>query len=258
MNHIGELLADLRHYTDHELPNYTDILERACALCDPIFVKDRYAEFFWNCASTVPGWLPQVVLANAETESDGSAKLLSIWRQINYNTEVESKILAHAKDEARHSRLFVLLVGLAFPKLLSSSVIDKLKSSMNKIERLQYKDERSYISEDVIMDDLIQINIGEIRTRLHMNLLAPAIYAFTPHENKRIVRRVLESLAGDEVRHIGYTAQLMEQWAHSGDADRIAHLYNERLAEFQIVTIRQTQNVVRDFGQGKFPDLLEL
>src|ERR687892_643168 len=47
--------------------------------------RPQYHEFFWHCASTVPGWLAAIIFANARVESEGSAKLLRIWRGVDYN-----------------------------------------------------------------------------------------------------------------------------------------------------------------------------
>lgn len=69
---------------------------------------------------------------------------------------------------------------------------------------------------------------------------------------------MLEGLGLDEVRHIGYTAKLMEAWCREGAAERIADLYARRLHEFHAITVEQTEAAVRDYGEGRYPDLLEV
>lgn len=258
MNHADDVLEAIREYLDEDLPHYTDSLVSAFAYSDPVFTRKRYGEFFWHCASTVPGWLAQVVMANAQAESEGSTKLLSLWQSVHYNDVVEDRILFHAKDESRHSRLFLELVQLAFPNSIDQTLIAHWKTKLPDIRRQSFQKSAQPIPEDQLIDHLVQMNIGEIRTRIHMYLLAPVIHAFTPAENKSRVEKILQGLVLDEVRHIGYTARLMEQWSQTGDAERVRNLYKERLWDFHLITIEQTENTVRQYGQGRFPDLLEI
>lgn len=258
MDHATDLLTAIRRYIDDDLSHYTESIVEAFSDSDPVFTRQKYGEFFWHCASTVPGWLAQVVLANAQAESEGSAKLLLLWETVGYNKEIEAKVRLHAIDESRHSRLFLQLAQLAFPFLFDPSDLEQINTLLPDVRKIEWKKADHQISEDLLIDHLVQMNIGEIRTRIHMKLLAPVIHAFAPEENKPRVQQILLGLLMDEVRHIGYTANLMEKWARSGDADLIRQLYKQRLQEFHLITIQQTEAAVRDFGQGRFPELLEI
>ena len=52
--------------------------------------------------------------------------------------------------------------------------------------------------------------------------------------------------------------KLMEGWARDGDADYITRLYRGRLRTFNQITVAQTEAAVHKYGQGQFPDLLEI
>jgi hypothetical protein len=258
MAEAEDVLAAVREYVDHDLPLYTECLRAAFREVEPIFARKRYSEFFWHCASTVPGWLPEVVLANAEVESAGSAKLLSLWQGVDYNTEVEAAVLGHAEDESRHSRVFLKLARHAFPRTIDTSLVEEMARTLPDVRGKQHVKSPTRINEVTLIDHLVQMNIGEIRTRLHMHLLAPTVAAFTPEETKPKVELILTSLVRDEVRHIGYTARLMEVWANSGAATLVRTLYAQRLRDFDVITFEQTAPAVRSYGQGRFPTLLEL
>ncbi|MGX4585338.1 hypothetical protein [Paenibacillus chitinolyticus] len=260
MDHVEDVLTAVRNYIDDDLSHYTNSLITAFELTDPVFTREKYSEFFWHCASTVPGWLANVVLANATAESEGSTKLFNLWKTVNYNKEVEDGVLFHAKDESRHSHLFIKLVELAFPYLLDTSEIEQLKRSLPDIRKQEHQKIDHHTQEELLIDHLVQMNIGEIRTRIHMQLLAPVIHAFAPIENKQKVKRILRGLVRDEVRHIGYTAKLMEKWSQNSKVDRklIKNLYQKRLKDFNLITIQETEASVRSFGQGRFPELLEI
>ncbi len=252
------VLSDLRAFADDELPHYSDCLRHAFAETEPVFVRDRYGEFFWHCATTVPGWLGGVVLANAHAESDGSAKLLRLWKVIRANDRVATEVLAHARDEAGHSRLFVELARKTFPDTITRAAARAAKHSLTRIDPILLTKSATSVDEGTVIDHLIQMNIGEIRTRAHMHLLGPAIFAAASDTARSWVEITLERLAGDEVRHIGYTARLMETWCGDGQKRRIAGLYRTRLREFHALTVHQTEAAVHSYGQAKFPDLLEI
>jgi hypothetical protein len=257
-DYVEDLLSSLREYVDDDLPHYTDSLRGAFLETEPVFTRTQYAEFFWHCASTVPGWLPQVVLANADAESQGSAKLLSMWKCIQSNDFVADQVMDHAKDESRHSRIFLRMTGYAFPNIVPDPVLNALSSTLPDVRNKTHLKGGQAFSDNVILDQLIQMNIGEIRTRLHMFLLAPIILAFTPQESRRTVRRLLRGLVQDEVRHIGYTARLVETWAETGNRDLIHSLYAARIHDFHKLTVDETEEAVRQYGNGKFPALLEI
>jgi hypothetical protein len=197
------------------------------------------------------------VLANAEAESQGSAKLLGLWGGIATNDRVADEVLIHAEDEAGHSRLFVQLTRSAFPALLDRVHTLALQEQLTKVNRPSLRKTQA-LDETMVVDHLVQMNIGEIRTRAHMHLLGPAVLAATSAERQPWVEKTLQRLGGDEVRHIGYTARLMEAWCRDGLAGRIATLYARRLQEFSIMTIHQTEAAVRSYANGCFPDLLEI
>jgi hypothetical protein len=254
---VDDVMLAVREHVCEDLPAYTDALCHAFKSANAIFTTPRYAEFFWHCASRVPGWIADVVLANATKESEGATKLFWLWQRVNYNDEVESGVLRHAKDESRHSRLFLELARVGFPAL-DGREIERLGGVLPDVRRVANAKSDGVISEEDLIDHLIQMNIGEIRTRIHVQFLAPVIHAVAPNESRNRVRQILRGLIHDEVHHIGYTAKLMERWARAGDAALIKTLYAKRLQDFNLITIQETEGAVRAFGGGQFPDLLEI
>jgi hypothetical protein len=248
----------VREHTGNDLPRFTECVQRAFKEVAPIFLRPRYGEFFWHCSSTVPGWLPRVVLANARMESDGSAKLLSLWQDINYSSEIEDQVLFHATDEARHSRLFVKLVSMAFPGMFADGALSTYRGKLTKIEKHKLVKSATPIDVKALIDNLVQMNMGEIRTRLHMELIAPVLHAFTPDESKAELECMLQGLAHDEIVHIGYIAGILEEMCADGDSELVRSLYVRRLRDFNELTRDQTQGAVASFGAGRFPDLLEI
>jgi hypothetical protein len=258
LNHVQDVLSALREFSRDDLPNYSDCVRIAFERVDPVFTRRQYGDFFFHCASTVPGWLSRVVMANADTESQGSQKLFWLWRGAASNAEISKDVLVHAKDEARHSQLFVSLIAEAFPDFSSAAVLNDKRAELFRITPQCLTEQRFSMPEEHLMDHLVQMNMGEIRTRIHMLMLAPVIYAFTPVEAKKRVAQVLRGLVTDEIRHINYTARFIESWCTNGDRNRITYLFSERLNDFHRFTIEQTESSVRAYGSGRYPNLLEV
>ena len=258
MDHVCDLLEEVRLFSDADLPFYSDCISRGFENVAPVFTKKLYSDFFFHCASIVPGWLARVVLANADAESQGSEKLHYLWRGALANNKISTDVLEHAKDEAGHSRIFVSLVHQVFPSAYSDEALLKKRKSLFRIDKASLEIDRFCLPEDELIDHLVQMNMGEIRTRIHMQLLSPVLFAFTPTANREYVSDVLHRLVTDEVRHINYTAQFIEAWCQDGDKARICDLYTHRLRDFHELTINQTRSAVHAYGQGRFPEILEI
>lgn len=255
---IDEILIQLKEFSNDDLSLFTPILKNSFKEIEPVFTKPKYIDFFWHCASTVPGWIGEVVLANAEAESQGSKKLLDLWKSTIINKEIEDSILFHAKDESRHSHLFVKLVSIAFPESNSDVELIKIKNSLTKISNNDLIKDKVNISDNELLDHLIQMNMGEIRTLIHMHFLGPVIYAISPDESKEKVSNILQGLAKDEVVHIGYTSKLIEDWCRDKNFGLAKSLYHDRLMDFHKLTISQTEDTIKQYGQNKYPMLLEI
>ena len=258
MDHVEDFLLVLREHTDDDLPRFTDIVRKAFRESDPVFFRERYSEFFFKCASTIPGYIGNCVVANADKESEGSSGLFALWQGAAANAAISKDLLFHAKDESRHSKLFIEMSGLAFPWQFSQESCRSKRSELFTITPEMIASGQKQMRDEDLMDHLVQMNMGEIRTRLHVAMLAPVIFAFTPADNKPRVKQILEGLVLDEIRHISYTARFIEAWCDEGATQRIADLYNRRLRDFHRLTVEQTESSVRAYGAGQFPDLLEI
>lgn len=255
---LDDVLVHVRARFNNDLPHFTDCIRGAFASVDAVFWRDRYLEFYWRCVTTVPSYIQQVVAANAEAESAGAAGLFELWTTVRDSPKVEEGVEKHFRDESRHARLFVHLTELAFPGFVVANEAEAWKLRLFDATRATYVKADAAASTPVILDNLVQMNIGEIRTRAHMFMIGPVLTAFAPDENKERVDGILSGLVYDEVSHIGYTACLMEEWCRDGHKSLVQQLYARRLRDFNQYTIEQTRQSIDAFGEGKFPDLFEI
>ena len=100
----------------------------------------------------------------------------------------------------------------------------------------------------VTLDDLIQMNIAEIRTLVHHLLQRPMLLAYCAPERRHRLALLHDRLRFDEARHIGYTAALIEEFAQRGKAGAVKRLMQERMSDFNAITNE-------DLGRGAFEPL---
>lgn len=239
-----DVLANIPGHWDGPLTTYAEGLRSAFAGFSPVFTQEHYADFYLACASREPAWIPSNVLANAKKESDGSRLLYEFWRRVRGNTVLEDDVMFHIKDEIRHSKLFISLTELAFPDIVGQPFVDRLRGELFSLEALEITKDSATLTDAEIVDHLVQMNLGEIRTRVHISMIAPLISAFTPAANRPKVEKLLASLVDDETSHIAYTAKHLEAMSARIGAEIISQLFSRRLRDLHQYTLDETTEAV--------------
>jgi hypothetical protein len=142
------------------------------------------------------------------------------------------------------------MLNLAFPDLADNDLrapLASLSPGYNQRSRFEAIQGSAYASA-VTLDDLIQMNIAEIRTLVHHIIQRPMLLPYCAPERRDRLARLHNRLELDEGRHIGYTAALIEEFATRGKADAVKRLMLERMSDFNVITNE-------DLGRGAFePD----
>jgi hypothetical protein len=87
------------------------------------------------------------------------------------------------------------------------------------------------------VDELIQMNIAEIRTRIYHLLQRPVLlHSYCKANQRSRVQQMLDWLLLDETRHIAYTARLIERAAQASAAEQVMELMRERVKDFNEIT----------------------
>lgn len=254
---LGSVLQAVHEHLGEECVRYTDMLTRATSLVNPLFFQPSYSKFFSGCCLTIPGWIPRVLMGCAASESRGAANLLAMWTQVNFNREAEDGILTHALDEARHARMFLRVLGLSTPASYSAEAIEKVSRSLTTIRKADQCKSEDQLPEDHLIDYMVQINITEIRTRIHLRLLAPVYYNMATNDVREEIAGLANRFEGDEVSHIAYTAKLINSWLAETHSTAISDLAVKRLAAYNTHTIEHTKIAAENFAQGRFPVMPE-
>jgi len=231
--------ATLRALAEHgvpSLPSYRRALVSACEEHPPAFGRKAYADFYRREARD-PDYVALSLATNAQGEGDGAEHLWDLAASTP-DPAVARQIQQHAIDEARHSRGYVTLLGLVFPGQVDAALLAKLKKlSPGYTWKSPLKaNKRSAYARPATVDEFIQMNIAEMRTRMQHLFQRPVLLRYTAPERRARVRRILDSLLRDETQHIAYTARLIERAAASAGTARIVALMHERLRDFNEIT----------------------
>jgi hypothetical protein len=230
----------LRQRGTESLPFYERALGEACARAQPVFGQAWYGDLYRD-VSRDPAWLSQSLIDNAAKEGEGARKLWELSGRCR-DEGIAEAIRLHALDESRHARLYVAICEVVFPDALSPK-LRVAAYALSPSFKADMHPERSAdsLSDTGALDELTQMNIGEIRTRIHQLLMRPVIMAHCSPVARPRLQRMLDRLLLDETKHIEYTARLVERLGALQTTNAEA-LFTSRMAEFNDITLREVGN----------------
>jgi hypothetical protein len=234
MGSVSTIVGDFLPGLPGSHPHYWTALTAACDRVDPPFGQAGYGALFRREAMDLD-WLARLLVLNAQKEADGSRQLWAFAGRIA-DPDCREQVRSHAVDESRHASFYISLLQLAFPESFSPQEVEALHAISPGFKTTDAVDLAEPSDDDLVLDELIQMNIGEIRTLINQLLMRPVLSLVCPDQNASRLLRLFDSLSNDEVRHIAYTADLIES---RGAAARTAELMQLRLDEFSDITRRE-------------------
>ncbi|AZC21378.1 MULTISPECIES: hypothetical protein [Pseudomonas] len=229
-------LQALRQQNVPQLFHYDDLLCNACQKSPPLFGETTYADIYHEAACD-PQWLAISLITNAEREGDGATRLWSLAASTP-DAGLAAQIRQHAIDESHHARAYVQMLDIAFPGAVDRKLHAQLLTLSPGYSRQQapVAVPGSAFAHPITLDDLIQMNIAEIRTRVHHLMQRPILLQFCPVDSRPRLARILDRLLLDETRHVAYTARLIEGFCTQGEAAQAKALMLERMDDFDAIT----------------------
>jgi hypothetical protein len=230
---------------DVSCPLYLEALDSALEAEPPPFDTSRYAEIYL-AAATDPRWMAVSLITNSEREGDGAKRLWSL-SACCADAEVQPLLKQHAVDESRHAILYLALLDIAFPHDVDPSFRSELNqlSPGYSLKQELAPVEGSPYAKNPSVDDFLQMNIAEIRTAIHHIMQRPAIQQYLTAENYKRVTSIQNALLRDELKHVSYTAVLIERIARSMSREQLAGMFGRRFRDFNQITLDE-------LGEGAF------
>lgn len=238
MTGVADLTLDALSEAGHQdLEGYGRVLRHACAESPPPFGRAWYGDKFRSLASEEE-WLAHSLVLNAAKEGEGSEAIFEMATQVGH-AAIARQIHEHAVDESRHSLVYIAMLETAFPGAVPVGEKPSLTALSPQYRLRDGFPSNGTMSEDQLLDGLVQMNLGEIRTRIHQLLMTPVILAHCPRDRRPKLVKMLSSIVRDETKHIAYTARLIEAAIRRDRGPFIERVAAFRLEEFNRMTLQQ-------------------
>ncbi|MBR8833150.1 MAG: hypothetical protein DSM106950_03655 [Stigonema ocellatum SAG 48.90 = DSM 106950] len=234
MKNVSELAIHyLNHYNCHINEGYTKLLFEACEINPPPHGKAWYGNLYRQHARKSE-WFANSLIANAYEEGNGARQVWQFSRCVE-NQDFARLIRSHSIDESRHSKMFTTLFSMLFPMKLEEEVQAQLKAFSPMYSKENHPPTVPVSADDVmdellVMDELIQINLLEIRALILQLLLRPVLQAYAKPEDREKVSRMSDQFIFDETKHIEYSAYCIGEYIKWGDCDWLRQTMIDRQA----------------------------
>ncbi len=236
MNGVAEMtLEALKQHKLGPLERYGRCLRSTFEAHPPPFSAAWYGDKFRELAQD-PEWFANILVGNASNEGWGSSKLWVLAGK-THEEPISALIRQHAMDEARHSRLYSRMVELVFPGTVTEALKKEFAAFAPVFRSKDRPEPLPPYNHQEVLDNLLQMNVAEIRTMVNQMLVRPVLLAYCPQASRAQVTRMLDRLMWDETRHVGYTAQLMDHALASQDAAFVLDTAPRRLIQFNELTL---------------------
>lgn len=215
------------------LPQYAACLREAFEATPPPFEQAWYGKKFVHLAKNKQ-WLAESLVGNADKEGLGAR---SLWRLAGSaaNEQIAELVRLHAIDESRHALLYVSLLDMTFA--ITPEIKSRLQAKAPGYGKKHQPERAAQLqSEWRTLDELVQMNIGEIRTRVNQTLMRPALLGYAVEDHQAAIGKVMDRLLADETAHIAYTARLLEGVMSAGKGAFIRDTFKKRLSQFNDIT----------------------
>lgn len=231
MNAILDIVEARLPDVQAERPVFWSALTAAYDSEPPPYGEGWYGDLFRDYAQRSQ-WLADILVLNAKKEADGARQLWAFAGRIA-DRSIKDRVKQHAIDEARHARFYISMLGLMFPESSTPEILRELRTVAPDFMMADEPAEGEPVSQEAMLDEIIQMNIGEIRTLINQMLMRPVVAAVTDDANRDKAVRLLDSLGDDEARHISYTADIIDE---IGDRAMSVHYMTLRQREFNGIT----------------------
>lgn len=226
------------------LDNYSKAFRAACSSNPPPYAKAWYGQLFRELACN-PEWFANLLVANAHMEGYSSKQIWDYSQSIA-DAELANNIRLHALDEARHSKIFPKMLNLTFPEALDEELSFKLKQLSPDLMQWHSSGVASVsntplMTEQQVLNTLIQINIFETQALLLQYLLRPPLLAHSSSDVHSRLLRFCSSLIADEIKHIKYTALYIERAMLRGHEEYIYSAMIDFQAMFNQMTLENVE-----------------
>lgn len=225
------------------LSMYLRLLRQACIEDPPPYGESGYADGFVTLSDNSE-WFASLLLSYAEEEAIGAERLIRLSRTVEkLLPRAKSFVMKHAQDETRHVLVFLKVLRALFPQFRVSpearEALERRHSNLMQPQSLGGEFRGDLLSE------FSQINIGEVKNRVHLSMLRDQALKHCCASNLKEVEFLTSSLIKDEVNHIVYTGTVLQFIASSCGYEDATTRYVDVFSAFNRQLRAQTQSHIQ-------------
>lgn len=233
-------------------PRYLAALERALWTEFPPFAAEAYAELF-RSASDSGQWVAMWLMRVAETEGQRARRLWGLAARGAGGKDARL-LKQHAVDESDHALAYLALLDVVFPGAVPAQFrreLDALSPHYTPRQKLSAEDAAE--GEEVSgLDGHVRLNLEELRAAARLVLLRDAIARYASGERLARAAERVDALLRDELRHVAYTARLIEDGARAEERP-LAELLCTGLRDYNRATSEDALDYSYHVRFGNYP-----
>lgn len=250
MNNVSELAIEyLQRYNCQISEDYKTVLREACEIQPPPHGMAWYGNFYRRVVRN-PEWFAKSLIANAAEEGNGSRKVWQFSRCIE-NPEYAELVRNHSIDESRHSNMFVALLNILFPTQLEADFRAQLQALSPNYYHHKHPTAEPFsgdriLDKTTVMDEIIKINLLEIRALILQLLMRPVLQAYATPKDLAKVTTMSDLFIYDETKHVEYSAYCIGKYIQEGNQEwaRDMMIYRQKTVNEMFITDVELENSV--------------
>jgi uncharacterized membrane-anchored protein YjiN (DUF445 family) len=234
MNDLATFTIDaLLQEKPDEMPYYFSLLNEVCMKFETIWSTQAYFDHFKEMTLD-PLWFASAIASNSAKEAEGARRIWEMASRVQ-DPVLYDLLRQHAVDESRHARFYIAMIKFVFP-WCESDLKEQLAEKLPAYTLDDHPQKNKPSSDNYLLDELIQMNIGEIRTRVHQFMIAPILRAYCEEQHIEKINTIMKNLISDETRHVHYTAEWIESACKQGKHEDVRKILHRRWKQFNDIT----------------------
>lgn len=233
-----------------QCPRYFATLKEALREEYPPFATQLYEEMYEE-ASASGQWVAMSFVFNAQREGAKAKHLWTLAERTSGNPAGQQLLKQHACDESDHVVAYLDLLDLVFPGAIDSafrSQLAELSPRLSMDQELSPADD-----EQSSPDEQIKLNLDEIRKTIHHVLQLKALPLHCAPENLPAASTTLKTLLSDELKHIAYTAAIIERNTSSLSSGDLLSVFCRCVREFNRANSEESVEYTYNQRFGNYP-----
>lgn len=225
--------------------NYLALIDKAFLAEPPVYASQWFGDLFRRRGRD-PSWVVSLLAADSYMEGYSAGRLWQYAEKLD-DPGLAQAMRRHARDEAKHSRLFSSTIFRAFPSLVDQELRTKLESNAPSFSSIAERScELDSPSPDEVLSSMLLVNLFEIKALVLGMLTKPMVIAHAPNERWDVLRKIFDVIILDEARHIRYSADYLEGACMRGGRSAVEDALRDFQATLNTVTLAELEKDAYD------------